>query len=336
MRYLNQSGFWPSGNPRYYYRPKGRKGIAMPDAPIDSAEFRAAYVEAEKSNPIRTAEKGTLAHAIKRFLDSAEFASKAEGTRRVWTRTLLDLRERYGHVPLATIRTRHIKADLARLDAHPANNRAKTWKALFRWLDSRGEVEIDPARPIRNRKVPQSEGFTAWTRDDFAAFRAHWPHDTPQRLAFEVYYRSCAATVDVVQLGPQRVSDGWLTYTRSKTGTPAVVPWHPRVAPDWFEWTDDLEKCLAAQPRHMTYIVTRYGRPRSHKATSQWFSAACRDAGLDLSAHGIRKGRAAMFRENGASQDQRMAILGHETEEEATAYSKSANLKKVVSIKERE
>ncbi len=55
-------------------------------------------------------------------------------------------------------------------------------------------------------------------------------------------------------------------------------------------------------------------------------------AGLDSgkTAHGIRKGRSAMFKENGTVADQRMAILGHETEDEATRYSKSADLQKTV------
>ncbi|WP_157771601.1 hypothetical protein [Thioclava nitratireducens] len=48
------------------------------------------------------------------------------------------------------------------------------------------------------------------------------------------------------------------------------------------------------------------------------------------SAHGLRKLRAAIFRENGATKDQRMAILGHETAAEAEHYDKSADLKRVV------
>ena len=83
----------------------------------------------------------------------------------------------------------------------------------------------------------------------------------------------------------------------------------------------------------MTFIATKGGRPRSEKAASQWFSKACRAAGLEdgKSADGLRKLRATMFRENGASQDQRMAILGHETSAEAEHYSKSADQKRVIS-----
>ena len=53
-----------------------------------------------------------------------------------------------------------------------------------------------------------------------------------------------------------------------------------------------------------------------------------------LSAHGIRKHRASVFKENGAAPEQRMAFLGHETQSEAARYSKSADLQKIVSGKE--
>lgn len=43
-----------------------------------------------------------------------------------------------------------------------------------------------------------------------------------------------------------------------------------------------------------------------------------------MTAHGIRKHRGAVFKENGASADKRLAIPGHGTEAEAEAarYSK--------------
>jgi integrase len=83
----------------------------------------------------------------------------------------------------------------------------------------------------------------------------------------------------------------------------------------------------------MTFLVTAAGRPRSNKAASQWFSKACSEAGLaeGKSAHGLRKLRAAMFRENGATKDQRKAILGHESDAEEALYSKSADLQRVIS-----
>ncbi|MFW8637499.1 tyrosine-type recombinase/integrase [Cribrihabitans pelagius] len=223
--------------------------------------------------------------------------------------------------------------DLSKLDAHPANNRLKCWRALFKWLHGRGMIDVDPAAHVLPRKAPKSEGHTAWTRADLETFRDHWPHDTPQRLCMKLLYRSCAAMVDACRIGPGMVKGGWLTMQRSKSLSLAVIPWTAETAPDWFEWTGDLDKCLEAAPRHRTYIITASGKPRSEKAASQWFSKACRAAGLGegKSAHGLRKLRASMLRENGATEDQRKAILGHETGAEAEHYSKSADLRRVIS-----
>jgi site-specific recombinase XerD len=79
-------------------------------------------------------------------------------------------------------------------------------------------------------------------------------------------------------------------------------------------------------------LTTEHGKSRSEKAAASWFSKAAQAAGLEKgkTAHGVRKGRAAMFKENGASSDQRMAILGHETESETLHYSKSADLRRTI------
>ena len=337
LRHLSQSGHFPSGNPRYYYtkpRKLGGQAIPMPDAPPDSMKFRKAYAEAEAAPvPVRSnALPGSLADAIERFYASGSWQRRAESTRGVWRRYGSDIAALYGTAPLATVRTKNIKTDLSRLDPHPANNRLKSWQAVSKWCEDNGLVDVDPARPIRKRETPKSDGHTAWTRADFESFQRHWPIGTTQRLAFELLYRSCASIVDVVRLGPGMVSEGWLIYERQKSGSLAAVPWHRGTAPEWFEWTDDLEECLASADRHMTFLVTTRGHAKSEKSASQWFSRACTAAGLaNLSAHGVRKGRAAMFRENGATTDQRMGVLGHETEGEATFYSKSADLKKVIS-----
>ncbi|MEY8117855.1 tyrosine-type recombinase/integrase [Falsihalocynthiibacter sp. BN13B15] len=162
----------------------------------------------------------------------------------------------------------------------------------------------------------------------------HWPLHSQERVAFEVLYRSCAAIGDAVTLGPNMVDDeGWLTYTRKKSVSMATAPFNGLVAPNWFGWTDDLERALAAQPkRHFAlFMCTSFGTPRLHKGAASWFSRACNAAGMPhLSSHGVRKYRASMFKENGATPEQRMAILGHESKHEAGLYSKSADLRKVI------
>lgn len=337
MKHLNPNGHFPSGNVRYYFRPKGQKGTALPDLPKEDPEFLARYAEllaaheGTKPHPAVRHRTGTIGAGVRAYLASDVYLALAPSTRAVWRRGLEDIESRYGTARFEDLQTKHIRKDLSAFDPHPANNRRKIWRSFCRWAEDAGFITEDPARAVRPRATPQTDGFTAWDRDDVAAFRARWPHDTPQRLAFELMHRTCAAIGDACRLGPGMVKDGWLTYRRQKSKSEATCPFTVS-GPDWYEADDHLQRCLDAHPRHMTYLVTAHGAPRSPKAAAQWFSRACTAAGLDdtKTAHGIRKHRAAVFKENGASDDQRMAILGHETAAEAARYSKSADLQKII------
>lgn len=306
----------------------------MPDAPKDSRAFLAAYLAATDHKPQidRKPRRGTVGALVTGYRASAAYHNLADSTRDYMRRNLDAIRATWGEAVAADLESRHIRADLAKLSPNPANMRLRAWKAMCKWaFQEAALIETDPAAPIRKRVTPKSDGFTAWTREDVETFRAYWPHDTEQRMAFEVIHRTAAAVVDACRVGPAMVRDGWLHYVRKKSGSPAVCPMTAETSPAWFEHDDHLTACLAAQPRHLIYIMTQAGKPRSHKSVSQWFAGACRAAGINgKSAHGLRKYRAAVFKENGASAEQRMAILGHETESEAKDYAASASLVRTV------
>ena len=335
LKHLNQSGFWPSGNPRWYYRPKGEKGIALPDAQKDSPEFLAAYVRLSGQNPApkrRSYKAGSIGAGVAMYLGSSAYLDMAPSTRSRWKSRCDDIREKYGAAHLKDLAARHIKKDLASFEGHAANNRLKVWRSLCAFWDEVGEIEINVALQVSKRKTAKSDGHTPWNREDFEAFREYWPIGTKQRLAFELMYRTCAAIGDACNLNRSMVdASGWLTYERQKSKSTAMIPFLVP-GPGWFEGTDDLAQCLAVEPKHFTFLTTQHDKSRSEKGAASWFSKAAREAGLDTgkTAHGIRKGRAAIFKENGAQADQRMAILGHETEAEAMHYSKSADLRRTI------
>ena len=280
--------------------------------------------------PARAVE-GSISLAIHSFMKSLEFQDYAENTKSVRRRALEEFREKYGDARLVDLRARHIRKDLADLDAHPANSRLKVWRAFCKWCHGRGMIETNPAADVLARKTPKSDGHTPWAREDFVTYRGYWPLDSKQRLAFEIMYLTCAAIGDACRIGEGNVRDGWITYRRQKSASTATCP-YTAPAPDWSEPDGLLAAALAARgEQHINWIVTEYGGVRSPKAAAQWFSASCTEAGLaHLTSHGIRKGRAAMFKENGASLEQRLAWLGQETEAEGRHYSKSADLRRVI------
>jgi site-specific recombinase XerD len=308
----------------------------MPDLPMEHPDFLKAYAVLAKlpSAPSITGIHGTTADAIDRYLQSEQFKGLANSTRNVWRNTCMKLRKSYGHTPLLGLKSQHIRADLSKLLPHPSNNRLKVWRSLCSYWFESGLLPINPASDVKPRKTTKTVGHIAWSHDEVRTFRAYWSLSSQERLCFEVLYRSCASIGDAVTLGPNMVDeDGWLTYIRKKSHSMATAPFTAASAPDWFVWTDDLERALASQSkRHIKlFICTSFGTPRSHKAAASWFSNACNLAGLPhLSAHGVRKHRASAFKENGATPEQRMAILGHESKQEADRYSKSADLRKVI------
>jgi integrase len=333
LKYLDRVGEFPSGNPRFYFRPPGGKRVPMPDLPRDDPKFLKAYAAAAAGRPEPTRGRsapGSIAAGVAGYLNSEHYLTLATSTRGVWRRALDDIRARYGRGLLADLRPAHIRKDLAPLAAHAANNRLKVWRAFCRWALDMGLTEIDAARDVRPRPTPTSDGFTPWTRADVAAFRARWPIGTAQRLAFEIMHHTGAAIGDACAMGDHNLKDSWIVYTRAKSRTIAASPFTG--GPDWFEPSDDLRRALDARPaRHLLWLTTAAGAPRSPKAARQWFAAAARAAGIEgKTAHGIRKHRAQVFRENGATPDQRMAILGHDTSNQEAHYSKAADLRRII------
>lgn len=339
MKHLNPSGRFPSGNVRYYYRPKGQKGIRMPDLPPDHPDFLGAYAEAAGSpKPVRArAGSGSLALAVEGYLKSDVFlVGLAEGTRAVRRRMLDEIRERYGHGRVIDLQTKHIEADLSRFAGHARNNHLKAWRGFGKWLAETYKI-ADPTADAKKAPVAQSDGHPPWSEDEIEAFRAHWPIGTRERLAFELIFWTGARISDAVRLGQGNVDrEGWIVFRQQKTGGEVAIPF-ARALPNFAE---DMECDLAffhaalnaRNERHLTWMTTFHGKSRSVKAAGQWFAAKARAAGISgRSAHGLRKSRARALAEAEGTSAQIGAWTGHESLSEIERYIRNFNKRKVLS-----
>lgn len=325
---------------------KGRKvylyhratGTRLPDLPESDPRFLEAYLKAERQqgSPQRPgkARVGTLKALWHDYLRSAAFKALSPAYARLQWRDGDKLIEIGGHVPYATIQTKHIRADLAALAPHAATKRLKTWRAVMRYALAAGLIDSDPTQGIARPKAPKAQSYPPWTPDEIENFRAHWPIGTAQRLAFELLHWTGARMSDMVRLGDGMVdSEGWLCFCQRKTGDEVAIPLRRDVPP--IADPDDLaqlHQAMMAMPRHMTYLTTSTGKSRSEKSASQWFAKAAREAGIEgKSGHGLRTTRAVKLSEAGATAHQIGAWTGHRSLAEIAHYTQRADRRRILS-----
>jgi integrase len=139
---------------------------------------------------------------------------------------------------------------------------------------------------------------------------------------------------DAVLIGPQMVGrDGVLAYRQNKTGAQAFVPWTCPLPAYAAGVEADRAMChaaLAPFAGQMTFLATAQGKTRSAKALSTVMQQACREVGIPVSAHGLRKARAVALAEGGATTHQQNAWTGHQTLTEASRYTESMDRRRAV------
>ncbi|MBA4282016.1 tyrosine-type recombinase/integrase [Ralstonia sp.] len=302
------------------------------DIPEEDPAFIEAWAAEERKAPRKgsRATAGTVAAACEAFLASRTYLDLKPAYRSIIRRHVEAIKAKTAKAMIADLAPRHISLDLEALSPAVASARIKAWRKMSGFWAAKGLTATDIAASVKRKAMPQTDGHIAWTDADVAVFRARWPIGTEQRRAFEMLQWTGARCVDVVRLGPQNVGpDGVLSYVQSKTGKPAHVPWTCQA----FGLEDqraDLLSCVKGT-NALIYVITAYGKPRSPKGFSQWFSAAAKAAGLPhKTAHGLRKYRMIQMAENGLSILIMQAWVGHTTMDEVEEYTRQANRRRTI------
>ena len=322
------------GRARRYVQVKGHKLIPLPDAPMDSPEFLSAWAAAMKKAKGVTPRPGvgTISALCTAFLRSPAFRAHSASYQSILRRHCMAIEDKGGTALVRDLQTKNITNNMADLSPSVARARLKTWRALARHGVETGALTSDPTEGIKRPAMPKTDGFPAWTRAEVAAFRARWPVGMVQRAIFELLYWTGARVSDAVMIGPGMVNrDGVLVYRQTKTKGMAYVPWTCAL-PDYVDAADRdaMLDALAPLAGHMTFLATRQGRARSAKAISNDVVAAARKAGVEKSAHGLRKARATANAEGGATAHQIGAWTGHESLSEVAHYTRAVDRMRAV------
>ena len=318
------------GNVRYYFRRKGEKKVRLHGVP-GSKEFMDAYDRAlSTKNPLGTATVRSFGRGSFGFVCQAYYASaifgKLDVQTRSWRRRVLEeICSEYGTYPIAGLQARHVRKLRNQKSEFPSASdaRLKALRALFKFALEEELVDADPTIGVKS--LPhQTEGHHTWTSEEIAQFEARHPIGTKARLAMALMLYTACRRGDVIRLGPQHVHDGRLNYrqmkNRKRKPNDLSIPVH-----------EDLKRIIDETPRkHMTFLVTEYGKPFSVAGFGNWFREKCDEAGLKhCSAHGLRKAAAAYLAECGATTLQIMAITGHRSIAEVERYTREAGRTKL-------
>jgi len=334
--------------PRYYFRAIGRPKIRLREEP-GSAEFeeevacarlRVPYVkdgQPQAEHPVAPpALKGTLRWLLQ------EYKRRARGTisvdlmeRRI--RMLEEICETFkpnkegysskikrGDLPYALMERRHITEvrDEIRQTMGARNNVVKSLSAMFAWAVDNDLARMNPCTGIKRQK--SGEGFHTWTIEEVRQFETTYPKGTKARLALHIALFTGLRRGDLITVGRQHLQNGWIVLRPQKTvNSSNVVVEIPLLSV--------LEQTIAASPTgDMTWLVNDYGRPFTGDGFGNRFRKWCDAAGLThCTVHGLRKAGATIAAENGATDDQLMAIFGWTTKQQTTLYTSKANRRRL-------
>jgi len=310
------------GKVNYYFRRGHGKRDRLPD--LYDPGFDAAYMvaltggvgAAKPRTPRATSE--SLEWLIDRYRRSTSFTNLAPSTQKQRENILKGVIAKSGGKPYKAITKATIAKGIENRAATPgtATTFRKTMSGLFKWAVDMGMVPEDPTIGVRVPKPQKgSAGFPAWTDVDVAKYHERWPLGTRERVWMDVLLYTGLRRGDASMLGRQHIKDGVATMKTEKTATEVTIPIHPA-----------LRATLDVGPTgDMHFIVGLNGKPLVKESFGNMFREACRAAGVEKSAHGLRKIAATRAAEAGATVNELEAMFGWEGATMALYYTRSAN-----------
>jgi integrase/recombinase XerD len=315
------------GNLRYYVRAPGQKKHRLRAAP-GTNEFVQEYQEAMagvQKTGAAAIKPGSFRHLCVKYFGSKKFRLLDNSTQSWQRRSLEGICAAKGHLPLARMESRHVRQIRNEKEETPAaaNMRMKAMRAMFSWANEEEEFHGNPTLGVKNIKYVE-RGHHSWTLEEVEQYRARHKLGTKARVALDLIVYTTGRREDIPRFGPQHFKNGRIKYRQGKNDKRAPIdidiPIHA-----------ELQKSIdACQTKHLTYLVTEFGKPFSTNGFGNKFKDWCRQAGLPhCSAHGVRKHTAARLAESDATPHQIGAVTGHQSLEEIERYTKAARRPKL-------
>lgn len=311
------------GNLRYYVRPPGQKKHRLRSTPCTDdfvQEYQEAMAGVAKVGAAAI-KPGSFRHLCVKYFGSKKYRSNDISTQNWQRRSLDGICSSYGHLPVARMESRHVRKIRNEKEETPAaaNMRMKSMRAMFAWANEEEEFAGNPTLGVKNIKYVE-KGHHSWTVEEVDQYRERHKLGTKARVALDLIVYTTGRREDIPRFGPQHFKNGRIKYRQGKNDQRAPIdidiPIHP-----------ELQRSIDACPtKHLTYLVTQFGKPFTTNGFGGKFKDWCRQAGLHhCSAHGVRKHTAAQLAENDATPHQIGAVTGHQSLKEIERYTKAAS-----------
>lgn len=335
---------WRTREPRYYFRAPGHKKVRLHQAPgtdefadeVACARLGIPYVPpgdkpAPKPHAPHEVKAGTIDWLI------GEYKSRTVGKVNplLWSRRANMLEEiaehrfgkkkvRVGGLPFIDLKRRHVLKMRDELRSTPgAQNEVKrALSAMFSWAIDNDLAETNPAAKIK--LLYSGDGYHTWTVAEVHQYEARHPAGSKARLMLHLALYTGLRLDNLAILGRQHVRGGLLTIRPGKTKkSSGVVVEIPVLA----ELQKTIDEC---ETGNLTFLITEFGKPFTTNGLGNKMRDWCDQAGLPhCTTHGLRKAGATIAAENGATDEELMAIFGWTTKAQTSVYTKKANRTKI-------
>lgn len=287
-----------------------------------SAEFQTAYQTAfrgEEKGHAPAARFGSLAWLIARYREVDAWRSLSPATRRQRENIFKEVLLSAGTSPYSEITKATIAAGRDRRAGTPAQARhfLQAMRGLFGWAAEAELVKHNPTLGIKDPRRSKTEGFPVWSEDDVERYCKKWSIGTKERVWLDVLLYTGLRRGDAVKLGRQHVRNGVATLRTEKSQgqITVTIPILPVLA-----------RTLAAGPcGEFSFVVGKHGKRLTKESFGNAFREACRAAGVNKSAHGVRKIGATRAANNGATVAELEAIFGWTGGRMASLYTQAAD-----------
>lgn len=305
------------GKLRTRFRQTGRKTYYFDAEPFSKAwwaEYKACCENSESEAIEPGASRtipGTVNELIVRFYESRDWQGPNAKTKHSFRLVIERFRAAVGHLPVASIDYAVADNIHTKFATRPtAGNKLR--KLLIRiWDEGRRRKMVGENPWILTKPYKETGSFHTWTEAEIRKFKDRWPIGTKQYLALALMLNTAQRSNDARLLGPDNIIDGKLHVCQSKTGIELNLP-----------IVLELQTALkASRVTGPAFLKTEAGQPFTQKGFGNWFSDACKAAGVPGRAHGLRKAAARRMDELGVTNSEGMAWTGHKSDAQYRRYT---------------